>query len=62
MNKRGKYDYWTLVVRTRLRAETRNCGPFPDQKENRPPDEKEAGQLNQTYVLVLEMEPHTRAH
>jgi len=33
MNKRGQYDYWTLVVRTRLRMEARNCGPFPDPKE-----------------------------
>jgi hypothetical protein len=32
---------------------------FP--KKNRPPDEEEAGHLTK-LVLVLEMEPHTRAH
>jgi len=48
VNERGQYDYWTLVVRTRLRVEPRNCGPFPDPKETGLPMKK-AGQLNQIY-------------
>jgi len=39
----------------------REIADFSQAKRNRPPDEEEAGHLTK-LVLVLEMEPHTRAH
>lgn len=42
--------------------EPRNCRPSPDPKETGLPMKKEAGQLNQIFRLVLEMESQARAN